>query len=279
MSGEDLPPLTATFPQEDERPGFRRERSERQETPRDRNRQAALQYGPRGSALFLSPTPSQGVTASGLPKGTRRFDLSWLLSRAVLGETAPREALIEVIWRVGHSKALKPFDEQTRDVAIVAVTEKLLGYGLLGLGLAVHFDVRRAPAFLSWLVRALRNAATDELRRKRPATVSDVTVIADEDGEEREHALSGKAERHDAEGHPIIPGAALSEPARDLAVKQRLAIALAAVDEREREILLAIADGETPEEIGGRLGIKASRVRGIVSEARRKAREALSNVS
>lgn len=274
----DEQPLTATFPDEDQRRRLDREqpaREKRERAPQRDARPTPLEYGKRGSNLFDAPTAADALTPRGLPKATRRFDMRWLLSRAVLGEAAAREALIEVIWRVGHSKALQPFDEHTRDAAIAAVVETLLDYGMLGLGLAVHFDVRRAPAFLGWLVVALRNAAKDELRRKRPVTVSDVVVTSDEDGEEREQSLSAKPERHDAEGRPVIPGAAPSEPARDLEVKQRLAIALAAVSEREAEILRAIADGETPEEIGGRLKLSASRVRAIIAEARAKAREAL----
>lgn len=255
-------PLTAKFARDDARPP--RPYGEPSEK-RDADGSSAIEYRDCGSAPFAAPTR----------KARRRFDLDWLIARAVLGETAPREALIEIVWRVGHSKQLRQFDEQTRAAAIMRVTEKLLGFGLLGLGLAIHFDVRRSGAFLGWLVTALRNAAKDDLRRKRLVTVSDVVVTMGEDGDEREQSLSAKAERYDAEGRPVIPGAALSDPSRDAETKEKLAIALAAVNEREADILLSIADGEETEEIAERLGISASRVRVIVAGARAKARAAL----
>lgn len=233
--------------------------------------QPSLAYGPRGSHLFAHPNPAHGLAPRGLPKATHRFNIPWLVSRAILGETAPRDEVIKLVWRTGHSKSMRTFDEQTRDVAITVVAARLLRDGI-----GAHVDANRAGAFLGWLVAALRNAATDELRRKRVPTVSDVIVTTGEDGEERERSLFDTVERHDAEGRPVIRDGCAGDPARGLEIRQQLEVALAVLDEREREVLYArVVAGESAGAVGQRLGLSAGRVRAIEARAKAKGRAAL----
>ena len=237
--------------------------------PRQRERRAKpepLAYGGNGSKLFARPTPAPALTPRGAPQ-SRPINPDFLIRRLNVGDPFAREAFVEVVYTLA-GKALRRFDDETRAIALEQTLDYLLGGGL------ARFK-RELATFGTWASRILVSRAKDHLRKKRPVIVQDAIRVEDADGDVREQSLSAKPERHDSDGKPIIPGAAPSEPARDFELKQKLSIALAAVNDREREILFAIADGETPEEIAGRLRLSAGRVRAILAEARAKARAAL----
>jgi RNA polymerase sigma factor (sigma-70 family) len=231
---------------------------------------------PRGSTKrsFGGETPVRGDAEK--PREldrniTWRVPPEYLIRRVLLGDSLARGALIEIIFRMGR-KLLGNFDEEIRSRAIVTATDRLLGHGMLGLGIA-HFDLRRSGAFNTWLAKILKRAAIDELRKRKLVAVPYSIATEGEDGEASERCPALVSQGHDAEGRPIIPGAA-SDVLREIEGREQLAAALAVLNEREQQVMLATAQGDSPEEIAERLELSASRVRGIITEARAKARRA-----
>jgi RNA polymerase sigma factor (sigma-70 family) len=177
-----------------------------------------------------------------------------LIQRTLLGDSLARGALIELIYRAGL-KALRNFDEETRYSAILAVTDRLLSYGMLGLTLAVKFD-SHSSSFISWISAVLKNAAKDEIKKRRIVTVPDSNLVEDDDGE-REQS--------------ILPGDLSNEPSRQYEAKQLLTSSSVVLNARERAVLRCAAEGDSIQEIAKVTGLSESRVRGVIAKARAKA--------
>lgn len=236
--------------------------------------------------------PKRLPRSSAVPKAKPRIpreEFGMLVSRAMLGDVNARDTLITLTHGLGHKVLSINFDEETRLRAIMAVTEKLFSWGMLGgIALGLYFDLRRSGALVSFLTTALKNAAVDELRKKR--TIRDALVeksvpyesaAEGEDGEQtRSPALDtlqtwrGFKYRlgSDEAGMPVIPGADSLSPLRQLLAQEIFEHAASAdLNAREWEVanLLASLEFKT-EEIAARLKISPSRARAIIATVRKK---------
>lgn len=235
-----------------------------------------LKYGKNAAQLFDAPNPSPTITARGRSTSTVRMPrerFPWLVTRALAGDEVARDFLIELTARLGYAH-LATYDEETRHSAILEVTDKMFGYGKHGvLGLGVYFDVQRAKALDSWLIKCLKNAARDVKRKKHIITVPySVNAEDGDDGEqERSPALEAQRLGNEEDGTPIIPGANSADPLRALGAQQLCEAAMSAkLTPREREAFDLHIEGRTDGEIAVALVIKPSRGRALIAAARAK---------
>ena len=251
MSGD----LTATFPCDEAGPQFAKERKRDGDDKPARHERAA----PR--ELKVDPGPLVRGLALGDPKA---FPGGIDAARA-------RGSLIELCYFIAdRSRALrKKFDPETRAIALEQALVYLFEHGGLS-----KFNEQRA-SFRTWVTRILESRAKDRLRTLRVKTLPYSTARENADGEEREDSPALRPQGHDANGRPLIPGAEIAEPLRQLENREAIAIAISALTEREAEIVLASAEGFAPAEIAERIGLSAGRVRSLLSAARRKAKAAL----
>jgi RNA polymerase sigma factor (sigma-70 family) len=206
-----------------------------------------------------------------------REEFRSLVTRAILGDTKARDELITLADRLGHM-VLCSFDEETRRRAVMAVTDKFFRTGMVGgIALGLYFDINRSGALVSYLVRSLKHAAVDELRKKRAIRDAMDRAIpyestAEDDGEQtRSPALEVQRLGHDEDGMPIIPGADSIDPLRQVTAQQLFEAAMSAnLTPREHEVANLRARGEDYEQIAASLNIAASGARRIAASALKK---------
>jgi RNA polymerase sigma factor (sigma-70 family) len=230
------------------------------------------------------PAPSKTRTKRRIP----REEFGMLVTRATLGDEKARDELITLTHDLGHSVLAASYDEETRYRAIIEVTDKLFTSGMLGLGIALYFDLSRAGALVSFLTASLKNAAVDELRKKtmmlrgkemmRDALDISVpySVPSDEDESEYSPALMAQRLGNDEDGTPIIPGADSIDPLRQLEGQKLFeAVMRAKLTPRQCDVADLLVEGRTDVEISEQLDIKPSRARALIAEVRGKIRAVL----
>lgn len=191
------------------------------------------------------------------------IDPGFLLKRLDLDDPIAKGAIVENVYAVA-AKALRTFDDEIREVATVETCDYLMRGGL------AKFNDSKS-SFATWLSVVLRSRATDELRRQALHDVRTTAApLVDEESGRETQLLDA------IRGDDSTPSAPLAFPVDRHAIgREDFEAVMAALDEREAEILRARAEGFDYDEIAEQLGLSSGRVRAIAVEARAKARAAV----